>query len=279
MSRYIIGDVQGCFCELKQLLKRIDFNPDQDQLWFAGDLVNRGGQDLACLRFIYAHQNCMFSVLGNHDLHLLACFYGVNTVRPADTIGEVLVAPDAKQLIDWLRQQPLFHYFDDANLLLSHAGLYPGWNRRTALALSAEIQAILIGPEQQLIENLRYMYDSKTTAWQSELEGPVRFRTIIDHCTRMRVLKTDLTNDYSQKTNLDSLPAARFPWFNHPRPLPQQEHLAFGHWSALEGKIPAHTNGPFNVFALDSGCVWGNALSCLDLDTHTLHQVSSQRKS
>lgn len=274
MATYIIGDVQGCFKTLMQLLKKIEFKPQKDFLWFAGDLINRGENSLASLRFIYEHRRRCATVLGNHDLHLLSTYMLKAGLRAEDTFNDILFAPDAGRLIHWLLEQPMCHYFNEHQLFLSHAGLYPGWSVSQALEMGTEIQHTL-QHQADLPCFFSQMYGKTPYRWDPTLTGADRKRFIINTFTRMRCLSKDLSLDFSHKGGLENIPQGIYPWFNHPVPLRGEANIAFGHWASLKGVVGEHTNNPSSILALDTGCVWGGQLTAYCLEEQTLCHVSA----
>ncbi|MCX7123808.1 MAG: symmetrical bis(5'-nucleosyl)-tetraphosphatase [Gammaproteobacteria bacterium] len=257
MATYAIGDIQGCFRQLIDLLRKINFNPAQDTLWIAGDLINRGPQSLETLRFLKNLGESVKIVLGNHDLHLLAVHYGVRELYPDDTISDILNAPDREPLIAWLRQQPLIYY--SAPYVMVHAGFCPTWTLEEALALGREVSDQLKGPD--IVAFLQAMYGNEPDTWSSDLKGMVRLRVITNYLTRMRFCAENGCLNLSKKTTLLDCPEGYFPWFQVPN-RKIKTPIVFGHWSALQGET--HTE---NVFALDTGVVWGGALTAMNLET------------
>ncbi len=257
MATYAIGDVQGCFTELQQLLREIQFDALQDTLWFTGDLVNRGPASLDVLRFVKALGKPHKIVLGNHDLSLLALGYGARKPQPTDTLDAVLAADDRNELFDWLRQQPLLHHEND--YLLVHAGLAPMWTVQQARTYANEVEAVLQGKTPQFF--LQHMFGNEPTIWDDHLAGTERLRCITNYLTRMRFCHEDGRLNLSYKGEIAGKPADLLPWFDVPNRQNANSKIIFGHWAALNGK----TDVP-NVYALDTGCVWGNCLTALRLD-------------
>lgn len=258
MTIYAIGDIQGCFSELKQLLKKIDFSHHKDQLWFTGDLVNRGPDSLATLRFVKALGENAITVLGNHDLHMLAVLYGFEKQRPKDTFDEIIHAPDKNELIQWIIHQPLMHIDESVNAVLVHAGIYPGWSIPKAAELAREVETVL--QSEKLTEFLQNMYGNKPKNWKDSLQGWERLRFITNCFTRMRYCHEDLALDLKYNGKPGKQPAHLQPWLNFLNEEQKQHRILFGHWSTLgQSKIE-------NVFALDSGCLWGGELTALALE-------------
>ena len=258
MSTYVIGDVQGCFDELQGLLRIVNFNEQSDVLWFVGDLVNRGPKSLETLRFIKALPHKQV-VLGNHDLHLLAAYYGVKDFYPDDTIQEVLTAPDAVEIIDWLARQPLVYYAPSFDVLMVHAGVAPQWTRAHALTFAQEVSVALQG--EKIKDFLQQMYGNEPSVWSDDLTGYPRLRVITNYLTRMRFCDELGHLNLSRKTAPLDCPEDYKPWFKVKSRKTQAQKIVFGHWSALQGQ----THEP-NVFALDTGVIWGGALTALRLD-------------
>ncbi|WP_221800836.1 symmetrical bis(5'-nucleosyl)-tetraphosphatase [Oceanobacter mangrovi] len=261
MAIYAIGDIQGCYEPLQRLLQLIQFDPQHDQLWLAGDLVNRGPDNLAVLRWAKSLGNRVIAVLGNHDLHLLARYYGGEKKSKSDTIDDVLQAADCAELMDWLRHCPLVHLSDDGSWCMSHAGIPPLWSAGKARQLAAEVETVLQGEQcQQLMAE---MYGNKPNIWSDDLQGTDRWRAIVNHLTRMRFIDQQCRLDFKAKEGLDSAPEGYFPWFKAPQYEAKnaKTRIIFGHWAALAG----HT-GNNTLFALDTGCVWGGSLTAMRLD-------------
>ena len=269
MATYAIGDIQGCAKTFLALLETIEFKPKEDQLWLAGDLVNRGPGSLTVLRYIYGSKESGQIVIGNHDLHLLAVAGGVGTLRDDDTILDILNAPDRQELLEWLRQQPVF--FKDGNHAMVHAGLLPGWSFNSAKGLSLELEAILRSDTyKELLANMR---GSKPKHWSEELTGWERYRVLLNAFTRMRVCdKKTGGMDFSYKGPYETIPDASTAWFDLPTERPLDVTLICGHWSALGVYIKA------NLVCLDSGCIWGGPLTAYCLDTKKIVQAPNQDK-
>lgn len=271
MATYAIGDLQGCFEPLQRLLDKVKFDPAKDHLWLAGDLVNRGPQSLEVLRFLKDLQHRAVCVLGNHDLHLLAVYYGDHKIKRSDTLDLILNAPDVDELMDWLRHQPLVHFDEARNWCMTHAGLPPRWSARKAKRLSQEVEAAIQGEKPEKF--FRKMYGNLPVRWDKNLEGVDRLRAIVNFLTRMRFIDGMGTLDLMSKEGLDTAPNGFLPWFRHPKRKAADTRILFGHWAALEGKAEAD-----NVFALDTGCVWGGKLTALRLEDEKLFQVAAQPK-
>jgi bis(5'-nucleosyl)-tetraphosphatase (symmetrical) len=261
MARYAIGDVQGCGDELIELVARIGFDPARDRLWFVGDLVNRGPKSLEVLRYVRGLGAAAVTVLGNHDLHLLALAEGLGRKRDDDTLDAVLAAPDRDALLAWLRSRPLMHVEDDWAMV--HAGLLPEWTIPRAQALAAEVEAVLQGPACR--EFLAHMYGSTPAAWNDALEGWERLRVIVNAMTRSRFMNRA---GHMELKNKSAAPPPGFAAWYDARPWRDEPAIVCGHWSSLGLKLD------HRVAMIDSGCVWGGSLSALRLEDRWLAQVS-----
>lgn len=259
MAIYAIGDLQGCAEELDALLAELPFDPARDQLWFVGDLVNRGPKSLETLRRVHALGEAAVVVLGNHDFHLLRLAEGHARDRADDTLEEVLAASDAANLLDWLRHRPLMHV--DAGHAMVHAGLPPQWSIAKARALAAEVEAALRGPRYH--EFLGALYGDEPRAWREDLEGWSRLRVIVNAMARLRFCTPEGEMDVDAKGTTP--PPGYRPWFEL-RPAGEAP-IVCGHWSALGLRL---TPG---LMALDTGCVWGGSLTALRLDDRRLFQL------
>ncbi|MGO9804813.1 MAG: symmetrical bis(5'-nucleosyl)-tetraphosphatase [Steroidobacteraceae bacterium] len=255
MTRYAIGDVQGCHEELRTLLAQLRFSADRDRLWFVGDLVNRGPQSLATLRFVRALGDNAIVVLGNHDLHLLAVMHGARPRRRSDTLDDVLAAPDRQALCEWLLTRPLA--YGEAGDLLVHAGVVPPWTVAQTLELAREVETALRRDPQRLLER---MYGNDPDRWSPKLKGLERLRFAINVLTRLRVCTADGEIDLDIKGSPPPPPSPLRPWFVFEQRASRGTRIIFGHWSAL-GLVESH-----GVVGLDTGCVWGGALTALDLE-------------
>lgn len=255
MSIYAIGDIQGCFDDLQRLLAKINFQPEKDQLWFVGDLVNRGPKSLDTLRFIKSLGDSAICVLGNHDLHLLAVAYGFSSLRSKDTLDEILAAKDKDELLDWLRYRPLFHYNDDFCLL--HAGLPAQWDFSMAKKMAGKVEKILRGAS--FLDFLAVMYGNKPEQWSKQLSDLDQLRFTINCFTRMRFCHEDGRLDFKQKGPLGSQPKHLIPWFDLPNRKSASLTIVFGHWSA----VGYHESN--QCYAIDTGCLWGGELTALRL--------------
>ncbi len=261
MTRYAVGDVQGCFAPLQRLLERVSFDPSHDQLWATGDLVNRGPQSLECLRFFYQLGDSARVVLGNHDLHLLAVANGIRGLKRGDTLQPILEAPDCAELLAWLRRQPLLHR--DGAYTMVHAGLAPQWSISQAGKLSDELSQVITG--KRLLDFLQGMYGDTPNRWSDDLKGIERWRTITNFFTRLRFCTAAGELDLKSKEGPGTAPPGFMPWFDVPGRKSAGSTLIVGHWATLLGK----TNRD-DVIALDTGCVWGNRLTLFNLDEQAL---------
>jgi bis(5'-nucleosyl)-tetraphosphatase (symmetrical) len=259
MATYAIGDVQGCFDELEALLRGFSYRPGEDRLWFVGDLVNRGPKSAEVLRFVKKLGAKAVVVLGNHDLHLVTQHEGFERPRKDDTIQDVLNAPDREALVDWLRIQPLMHV--EGNWAMVHAGLVPQWSIEKAAALAVEARSALSGRGYR--DFLSNMYGSLPDRWEDGLQGWDRLRVIVNAMTRMRFCTPQGRMDFKAKG--EQAPAGYRPWFEL-RPAAEQP-IVCGHWSALGLQLRP------KLAAIDTGCVWGGALSALRLEDRKLFQV------
>lgn len=259
MAVYVIGDVQGCYRELKMLLKSVGYKSDKDKLWFAGDLVNRGPDSLKTLRFVKSLGEQAVTVLGNHDLHLLSAFYSGERLKSSDTLQEVLAATDANDLMEWLKNRPLMHHDINLNFSMVHAGIYPGWSISDALKRAQEVESVLQGKNP--LQFLKEMYGNSPDLWADNLQGMDRLRFIVNVFTRMRFLQSNLTLDLMAKGTPDKLKNNGVkPWFEFKPSSIKLNRVAFGHWSTLASSQYG------NCFALDSGCIWGGRLTALRID-------------
>jgi len=268
MATYAIGDVQGWYDSLMKLLDKIDYDDNQDTLWFAGDLVNRGPKSLKTLRFIKKLGDKAVSVLGNHDLHLLALYYCGQAPKKSDTLLPALTADDSEEIMTWLRHLPLVHRDKKLNAVMVHAGLPPQWSAKKAVKRSQEVELFLQG--ENYLDFFHHMYGNLPDQWHKSLQGLDRLRAIVNYFTRMRYCTADGKLDLITKEGLDKAPAGFKPWFKLKRKT-KEDRIFFGHWAALEGKADSP-----NVFALDTGCVWGGKLSAIRIEDETWFRVKSQ---
>jgi bis(5'-nucleosyl)-tetraphosphatase (symmetrical) len=258
LARYAIGDVQGCYAQLRALIARLSFSADRDQLWFVGDLVNRGPQSLEVLRYVRALGDNAIVVLGNHDLHLLALAHDRQRKhRSSDTLDAIFEAPDRDAIIEWLLRQPLAHFDAAHRDLMVHAGVVPQWTAALTVELASEVSAVLARDASDFFDR---MYGDRPDRWSDDLRGMDRVRFAINALTRMRLCTDGGRIDLKMKGPPKEARLPYRPWFEHEMRRTRDVRVIFGHWSAL-GLIQAH-----GVVGLDSGCVWGGALTALDLD-------------
>lgn len=259
MAVYAIGDLQGCCDEFETLLERLNFDPAHDRLWLVGDLVNRGKRSLDVLRKVQALGDAAITVLGNHDLHLLAVALAGATMKRQDTLADILQATDRDELLHWLRHRPLLH--DDVTLgyTMIHAGLPPQWDKATAIACAREIEAALRDP-QHCEQLLRHMYGDQPDRWSENLSGFERLRFITNCLTRLRFCQEDGRTALPYKGTIEKAPPELVPWFRAPQRRSQSMRIVFGHWSALG----FHAGD--GVLCIDTGCVWGSQLCAVRLD-------------
>lgn len=261
---YFIGDIQGCADQLQILLNKIEQAEPDAQYLFAGDLVNRGPKSLASLRLIRDLQIAgrAESVLGNHDLHLLAVANGIRKASRSDTLDDILQAPDREELLDWLRHRPMA--ISQHQHLLIHAGIFPQWSAKQTMKLAHEVETQLRG--KRWLDLLRNMYGNTPAQWQDDLEGYDRLRCIINALTRMRFCSADGVMDFDSKDGLDSAPQGFAPWFDLSR-ASEKTAVVFGHWSTL-GLVLRD-----NLISLDTGCIWGGKLTAVALEDRQVVQI------
>ena len=264
MATYAIGDIQGCYDPLRRLLERIQFEPAHDQLWLVGDLVNRGPQSLEVLRFIKALGAAAITVLGNHDLHLLALAEGFGRTHKGDTLDAVLAAPDRDELLYWLRHQRLAWL--ENSILLIHAGVLPGWSADAAMRYAREVETALQSPEYR--EFFACMYGDTPTTWNEALDGIERLRGILNTFTRLRYCTPGGDFDFHHKGAPGTQPAGLLPWFDVPGRASADVTCVFGHWSTL-GLINRR-----DAVALDTGCLWGGQLTAVRLEDRTMFDMA-----
>ncbi|MGE6481884.1 symmetrical bis(5'-nucleosyl)-tetraphosphatase [Psychrobacter namhaensis] len=253
--QYVIGDLQGCYAAYLQLLETLNFDPSQDKLWFAGDLVARGEDSLNTLRDVKAlcEQGAAATVLGNHDLNLLAVWRGATKIKKKDKTAPIFAAEDCDELLEWLRQQPLLAYPDEDTVLV-HAGIPPHWSIKAAESYAQELEAQLQSSLTQLDRLLPNLYSKQADDWQPDINGFTKMRAIANYFTRMRLCKQDGTLEFSFNASLtEPMPKDFLPWFEWQ--VPRTRKILFGHWAALQGEVDLP-----HARALDGGCVWGNYL-------------------
>jgi bis(5'-nucleosyl)-tetraphosphatase (symmetrical) len=266
MAVYAIGDVQGCFTSLLALLEAITFDRTRDQLWFAGDLVNRGPHSLEVLRFVRELGEHAVTVLGNHDVHLLTVAHGLSRLKATDTFMDVLAAPDGATLLTWLRQQPLLHYDATRGVMLVHAGLPPQWTLATARTYAAEVEDIIRSPEGMTF--LKRFAGNTVSQWRNPMAPEERQLYIANCLTRLRYCDAAGQLALSSKGPPGSQPSPYLPWFAIPGRMHAGPDILFGHWSTLG---PCTVPG---VYPLDTGCVWGGTLTALCLETREWIRVA-----
>jgi bis(5'-nucleosyl)-tetraphosphatase (symmetrical) len=259
MSTYAIGDIQGCMEPLQRLLNHINFDPQRDRLWLAGDLINRGPDSLGVLKFLYAIRESISFVLGNHDLHFLAVAFGYRKPGKSDTLDALMQADERDQLVNWLRTGKLLHHDEQVNFTMVHAGIPPQWDLTKAMRCAREIETLL--QTEEIHRFLPAMYGNSPNIWSEQLIDEERWRVITNYLTRMRFCTNEGELELETKTEAAEAPPGFSPWFAHSHRKTASDNIIFGHWAALAG----HANTP-NVFALDTGCVWGGSLTALRLE-------------
>lgn len=269
MPTYAIGDIQGCYAALEILLKYINFNPNEDTLWFTGDLVNRGPQSLETLRFVKNLGPRHHTVLGNHDLHLLAVADGAHAGSSDDTLASILEAPDREELLNWLCQQPLLYHDEKLNYLMVHAGLASNWDLVTAKKLAKEVEAILRSDRKS--DFFKHMYGNHPDHWSSDLTGMDRLRCITNYFTRARFCYPDGRLELRNKGKVEDA-SHLIPWFMVPNRANQDIKIIFGHWAALGG-----VTDTLNAYALDTGCIWGFSLTAMRLEDEKRFSVACEK--
>jgi bis(5'-nucleosyl)-tetraphosphatase (symmetrical) len=258
MALYAIGDIQGCARAFDALLAALRFDVQRDRLWLVGDLVNRGPESLGVLRTVMALGTSAVTVLGNHDLHLLATAAGAREPGPDDSFEAVLRAADRNELLDWLRRRPLLHHDARRNRVLVHAGIPPRWSLAVAADAAREVESLLHG--RDWMQALAGMYGNTPTRWRTDMPRAERVRYTINALTRMRYCDADGELEFEHSGPPGSQASGLVPWFDHPLRVATDAHIVFGHWSALGVLCRA------DVTATDSGCVWGGALTAVPLD-------------
>lgn len=266
MTVYAIGDVQGCHSELCELLSLIGFSPPNDRLWLTGDLVNRGPDSLGVLREVMALGDAAVTVLGNHDLHLLMVAARHRKADRDDTLGPILDAPDRADLLDWLQHRPMAVAADD--MLMVHAGLLPQWSTVQVLGLAREVEAVLASDGAEPF--LRVLYGDEPHTWRDDLAGNDRLRAIVNALTRLRFCTADGRMEFREKRGARHAPPGFAPWFSQPERRTGSTLVICGHWSTLDLMLAP------NVLMLDSGCLWGGALTGIRLPDRRVYQVPSR---
>ena len=273
MSTYAIGDVQGCFKELTLLLDKINFDETNDRLWFVGDLVNRGPDSLEVLNFVINLGESAITVLGNHDLHLLALAEGIMKPKKRDTLAAIINSSDKQELMTWIRQQTLIHYDKELNFTIVHAGFPPQWDIHQALELASEVTHIL--SSNDYLSFLRVMYGDTPKIWDENLTGYDRIRFIVNCFTRIRYLNDKDEPNFSEKGAPGSQDDNLFPWFAIDDRKSKHEKIIFGHWSTVHlGNIRDFS--PYNVYPIDTGCHWDGDLTAMRLEDEKLFSVPAK---
>ncbi len=274
MSTYAIGDLQGCYTELQDLLNRINFDAAKDRLWFVGDLINRGPASLACLQFVKSLGDAASVVSGNHDLYLLAVANRIYKPHKKDTLDEILNADAASELLEWIRSRPLLVHDADLNFTMVHAGIHPQWSLTEALELAQETESLLRG--DQFKQFLPSMFGDSPDQWHDAITGYDRHRFIINCFTRMRYCEADGRLNLKEKKAPSTQNKNLIPWYSLPARKTRQNKVIFGHWSTLAAGSHNNTE-QYNVFPLDTGCLWGGALTAMRLEDGQYFQVPSQQ--
>lgn len=253
---YAVGDVQGCAPSLKALVQKL---PKQSKMIFLGDLVNRGPDSLGALRQLKSLQESGRAecILGNHDLHLLAIDAGLRKPKGLDTIKPILLAPDRKELIHWIRNRPMA--LSNGKVLTVHAGVLPQWDLQQTIECAQEVEKTLRSKSYK--DFLANMYGNTPNQWSKSLKGYERLRVITNALTRMRFCTPTGQMEFESKEGLEQGPKGYIPWFSVPKRKTQDVLTYFGHWSTL-GLLRQH-----NVIGLDTGCVWGGKLSALEISS------------
>lgn len=272
MSTYFVGDIQGCYSELRALLNQVDFDPTQDQLGVAGDMVARGPDSYKTLTYLMSLGQSVKAVLGNHDLHFLATVAGIKKAKKNDLLAGLLAAPDLPQIIHWLRQQPLVRKLPNENVYMSHAGFSPQWKLKNALKYSQFVEERLQSREQSTW--LKLMYGNTPNAWHKVSNDEEKFRFIINTYTRMRYCYQNGNLEFDCKLSPNDAPNTVKPWFELTDKHFKQCYWIFGHWAALMGNTDKK-----NLFALDTGCVWGGHLTLLRWEDKQIFIEQAHKKS
>ncbi len=272
MPTYAIGDLQGCYQELLDLLDKINFDNSRDQLWFAGDLVNRGPESLECLRFV--KENSAVTVLGNHDLYLLAVANGYGVIKKQDTLNEIIDSPDKDELFTWLLQQPLMHRDDELGYVLVHAGLPPQWQVDAAASYAKEVEEVL--QSDRANDFFSHMYGNQPDVWSENLADGERLRFIANAFTRIRYCYADGRLDFFKKGTPDITENTLIPWYRTDNRKSLGQPILFGHWASL-GVAKNEDFASASVFPLDTGCVWGRELTAMRLEDKKIFHVASRQ--
>jgi bis(5'-nucleosyl)-tetraphosphatase (symmetrical) len=274
MSTYAIGDLQGCFSELRDLLDKINFDEANDQLWFVGDIVNRGPESLACLRFVKSLGSNAKTVLGNHDLHLLAIANNVRKPHRKDTLDEIINAEDSEELLAWIKQQPLLISDIELKFTMIHAGLPPQWTLKHAIELAQETTSLL--QSNKFDDFILNMYGDQPDTWSESLIDDDRHRFIINAFTRIRYCNENGKLDIKESCAPGNQPESLIPWYAIPERKTKKDKTIFGHWSTVH--LGNENNfKQYNVYPLDTGCLWGGELTAMRLEDEKLFSVPSQQ--
>lgn len=260
-AEYVIGDLQGCYAAYLDLLDKINFDPKQDKLWFVGDIVARGEDSLSTLRHVknLCEQGAAATVLGNHDINLIAVWRGFAPLKKKDQTEDIINAPDCDELLNWLRRQPLMA-FPNEHTVLVHAGIPPHWKISDAKRYARDVEVQLSSSLFQLDRVLPHLYSGEADEWSDSLNGFTRIRAITNYFTRMRLCKKDGSLEFSFKSSLtDEMPNEFRPWFEWQ--VPRSRKILFGHWAALKAEVDLPS-----ARALDGGCVWGSCLVAYRLE-------------
>ncbi len=275
MSTYVIGDLQGCYFELQNLLDKINFNKTNDRLWFVGDIVNRGPDSLACLRFVKSLGTNAKTVLGNHDLHLLAIANKVRKPHRKDTVDEILIADDSEELLKWLKHQPLLVTEPEFHYTMIHAGLPPQWSLDQAKELAQETESLL--QSEQFNDFIHQMYGDQPDTWSNTLKDADRHRFIINCFTRIRYCDKSGRLNLKEKCPPGSQDKQLTPWYALPERKTKKNKIIFGHWSTVRlGNEKDFKQ--YNVYPIDTGCLWGGELTAMRLEDEKLFSIPSQQE-
>jgi len=264
MKTYAIGDVQGCLESLQALMKKIEHDTPHARYLFVGDLVNRGPHSLETLRFVRHLDEKAITVLGNHDLHLLAIAAGAKKKEKSGSLQAIFDAPDGNELINWLRTRPMVH--NENGMLLVHAGVLPQWSLQQTMLLAKEVESVLQGPHW--IDFMREMYGDEPAKWHDDLKGTDRLRCVVNGLTRLRFCSEEGKMEFDVKEDLSAAPPGFVPWFDVQTRRTKNDTIIFGHWSTLGLLLRP------NLMALDTGCVWGRQLTAVRLEDRALYQVA-----
>ena len=268
MATYAIGDLQGCRIEFETMLDTINFGKD-DTLWLVGDLVNRGPDSLGTMERLLELNGQIITVLGNHDLHFLAIYYGGHSLSGSDTFDDLLGSHRVSEFAEWLRTQKMLHVDQSLGYVMAHAGIPHIWTLEQTKAYAQEVERVLRGQsETGYVDFLTALYGNEPDLWTESLEGIPRYRLIVNYLTRMRLINLQGQLDFEHKGRVEDAPVDWSPWYELKARTTMHEKLIFGHWAAIDG----HT-GVSDIVALDTGCVWGRRLTALCLETQEIYSV------